>query len=95
MILASVVVLGVAAVLALRPSLGAAVGFVALFGLFHGHAHGAEGPAAGLATYAAGFVLATMALHLVGVALGRLTQGPVPRLLGGMTAVAGLALATL
>lgn len=95
MILASIVALGVAAALALRPSLPAAVGFVALFGLFHGHAHGAEGPATGLVIYAAGFVLATMVLHLAGVALGRIAQGPLSRLLGGLTAMAGLALAAL
>lgn len=95
MILASVVVLGVTAALALRPALPHAIAFVALFGLFHGHAHGAEGPATGLATYAAGFVAATMALHLVGVVLGRMARGALPRLLGALTAVAGVALAML
>lgn len=93
MILASIGLLGGAVALALRPALPAAVGFVALFGLFHGHAHGAEGPATGLASYAAGFVLATLALHLAGVGLGRMAQAPLSRLLGGLAAVAGLALA--
>lgn len=97
MILASIVALGAAAALALRPALPHAVAAVALFGLFHGHAHGAEGPEAGLALYAAGFALATMALHLAGVGLGiglvRLSRAALVRGLGGATAVAGLALA--
>ncbi|KRW94920.1 HupE/UreJ family protein [Paracoccus sp. MKU1] len=92
MILASSVILGLAVALALRPSLGFALPVVAVFGLMHGHAHGAEGPASGLAAYAAGFVLATAALHLAGIGLGRLGAG---RLLGAATAAAGVALAVL
>ncbi len=92
MILASSVVLGLAAALALRPSLAGALPMVALFGVMHGHAHGAEGPAAGLAAYAAGFVLATAALHLAGIGLGRLGAA---RTLGAATAAAGAALAVL
>ncbi|MFZ0100630.1 MAG: HupE/UreJ family protein [Gemmobacter sp.] len=95
MILASVVALGALTALALQPGLAAAVAFVALFGLFHGHAHGAEGPVTGLDGYAAGFVLTTMALHLVGVMLGRLAQGALPRVIGALTAVAGVALAMM
>jgi urease accessory protein len=95
MILASVVALGALTALALQPGLAAAVAFVALFGLFHGHAHGAEGPATGLDGYAAGFVLTTMALHLVGVMLGRLAQGALPRVIGALTAAAGVALAMM
>ncbi|WP_028711903.1 HupE/UreJ family protein [Paracoccus sp. J55] len=92
MILASSVILGLAVALALRPSLGFALPVVAVFGLMHGHAHGAEGPASRLAAYAAGFVLATAALHLAGIALGRLGA---TRLLGAATAAAGVALAVL
>lgn len=95
MILASVVALGALTALALQPGLAAAVAFVALFGLFHGHAHGAEGPATGLDGYAAGFVLTTMALHLAGVVLGRLAQGALPRVIGALTAAAGVALAMM
>jgi len=94
MILASSVVLGLAAALALRPSLALALPAVAVFGVMHGHAHGAEGPAAGLPAYAAGFVLATAALHLAGIGLGRLGPG-VARFLGGATALAGAALAVM
>ena len=92
MILASSVILGLAVALALRPSLGVALPVVAAFGVMHGHAHGAEGPASGLAAYAAGFLLATGALHLAGIGLGRLG---LTRILGGLTAAAGVALAVM
>lgn len=93
LILASVVVLGAAVALALRPATGAVLPAVALFGLAHGAAHGLEAPAAGLAGYGAGFVLATVALHGLGYAIGRaLAGGLALRGLGGATAAAGLAL---
>lgn len=92
MILASSVILGLAVALALRPSLGVALPVVAAFGVMHGHAHGAEGPASGLAAYVAGFLLATGALHLAGIGLGRLG---LTRILGGLTAAAGVALAVM
>jgi urease accessory protein len=97
MILASVVLTGVLAALALRLPLAAMVAVVAGFGLFHGHAHGAEGPAAGLALYAAGFGLTTLALHLAGLATGLALEAAARRgairVLGAGTAVAGLVLA--
>jgi urease accessory protein len=67
----TVVALGAALIAgrAVRPEL--AIGLVALAGLVHGHAHGAEVPAAAHpAVYVAGFVLATAALHFTGVAAG-------------------------
>ena len=97
MILASIVLTGVLAALAWRAPLAVGVAVVAVFGLFHGHAHGTEGPASGLLTYAAGFALATMALHLAGlgfgVALNALSARMVTRAFGAGTAFAGLALA--
>ena len=91
LIVASSIVIGAAVALALRPSLGASLPLVALFGIMHGHAHGVEGPAQGLLAYAAGFALATAALHLAGIGLARL--GPMAaRLIGAATAAAGLAL---
>ena len=67
----SVVVLGLAVALRLHIPTAAAMGLVALFSIFHGHAHGAEMPesALGLA-YGAGIVLATALLHALGIALG-------------------------
>ncbi|MGE0257351.1 MAG: HupE/UreJ family protein [Alphaproteobacteria bacterium] len=67
----SVVVLGFAVALRLHIPTAAAMALVALFAIFHGHAHGAEMPesALGLA-YGAGFVLATALLHALGIGLG-------------------------
>ncbi|NEX45641.1 HupE/UreJ family protein [Pseudotabrizicola algicola] len=93
MILASSVLLGVLAALAWRAPLAVGVAIVAGFGLFHGHAHGTEGPTSGVLAYAAGFGLATMGLHLGGVGLGVALNRLSVRALGAGTAVAGLALA--
>lgn len=94
MILASVIILGALIAMAARLPLTVMLPGVALFGFAHGWAHGAEGPAQGLAPYAIGFAVATMALHLAGIGAGRLLQrGALLRGLGGGTAVAGLALA--
>ncbi|HEY9215824.1 MAG TPA: HupE/UreJ family protein, partial [Ancylobacter sp.] len=101
-IAASVIVLGSA--VALRWNnwpLGAYMAMVGFFAVFHGFAHGAEMPAgASGATYAAGFMLATALLHMVGIGVGiaigkigasapRVTQG-----LGALVAVAGVGLLT-
>ena len=60
----SVVVLGAAVALRLRPSLAISVPLVGVFALLHGYAHGAELPAnASALTYAGGFVAATLVLH--------------------------------
>jgi len=95
MILASIVVLGAVVALAVRVPLVPALAVIALFGVAHGHAHGAEGPATGMAAYAAGFALATAALHGAGLALGfglaRLAFAV--RMLGLGAAGAGLVLA--
>ncbi|MFN4156428.1 MAG: HupE/UreJ family protein [Paracoccaceae bacterium] len=97
MILASIVLIGVLAALAWRAPLAVGVGIVAVFGLFHGHAHGTEGPDSGLLVYTAGFAIATMALHVVGLGLGlalnALSARGATRALGAGTAIAGLALA--
>ena len=81
LIVASVVALAVA-ILAARPGrswTSSAVWMLpplALAGMAHGYAHGAEAPAAGgAAWYVIGFVAATIALHATGVALGRRIDG--------------------
>lgn len=97
-IAASVLVLGLLVALSARLSLAAAVPLVGVFALFHGFAHGAEMPASvsGFA-YAAGFVLATAALHLAGIGLGmgmqRMASAPLVRFAGVAIAVAGVAIA--
>jgi urease accessory protein len=47
------------------------LGLIGLAGFVHGHAHGAEAPAAAHpVVYVAGFVAATVTLHLAGVGIG-------------------------
>ena len=94
MILASVIILGALVALAARLPLAVLVPGVAVFGFAHGWAHGAEGPADRLALYAAGFAVATMALHGAGIGMGKVLQsGVLLRILGAAASAAGLALA--
>lgn len=92
----SVVALGALIAVQSRLPLAASVGVVALFALFHGHAHGAEMPeAAAPLLYGAGFALATALLHGAGVAaalaLRGWSQGRIgAALLRGLGAVIGL-----
>jgi urease accessory protein len=70
-ILASVVALGLLVALAIDPPVSAGVAIIGLFALFHGHAHGTEVPEnAGGLEYIAGFAVATVLLHAVGIAAG-------------------------
>lgn len=79
----SVVVLGLAIVFGASLSGVAAAALVAVFAVFHGHAHGTEMPASVAAfDYAAGFVAATAILHAAGLGIG-LSTG----LLAGRTGV--------
>lgn len=64
----SSVVIGGAAALGRPMPVAAAMALVGIFAVFHGHAHGAEMPAAiGSMTYALGFMTATALLHLAGI----------------------------
>jgi urease accessory protein len=65
------VLLGAAVLLEFKAPLWLAAVLVGVFGLYHGHAHGAELPPGedGL-LYSLGFVLATGALHAAGIAIG-------------------------
>ena len=90
------VILGLMVAFAAKPPLRIAGAIVALFAIFHGHAHGTELPeAANALTYAAGFVIATGLLHLGGIALGLLARWPwgkiVVRCGGAVVAVVGCA----
>jgi urease accessory protein len=76
-IAASVALLGLLIALAAKPQLPATIGLVALFALFHGHAHGAELPAAASPLlYGLGFVAATVVLHLTGLGIGQIVKLP-------------------
>jgi urease accessory protein len=70
-ILCTIAGLGLLVGLAARPAAPAAFAAAAAAGLLHGYAHGAEAPAAP-AAYFAGFLLATAALHALGLALATL-----------------------
>lgn len=88
-IMASLLVLGLLVAFAVRLPTAAGMALVALFALCHGHAHGAEMPAAASAwLYGGGFVLATAALHATGAVLGWAASPRLTRAAGA--AVAGL-----
>lgn len=95
-IAASVVILGFAIALNLSPPLAVGTLACGLFAIFHGFAHGAELPEnASGASYAIGFVIATAALHGVGLLLaGQLAaRAPVlARVAGGGLVLAGMGL---
>ncbi len=93
-IAASAVVLGLMVALAVKAPLGIAAALVAVFAVFHGHAHGAELPeAANPLAYSVGFVISTGLLHLAGVAIGLLTGSQAGKLFvracGGAIAMGG------
>jgi urease accessory protein len=94
----SVVVLGAIVAFGVKVPVAVAMGIVGLFAVFHGHAHGSEMPmdAFGL-EYGLGFMLATAALHAVGIGIGLLVGMTSKslgdnfyRVAGGLASVAGL-----
>jgi urease accessory protein len=97
-ILASVVALGLLVAMAVKLDTVVSAAIVAVFALFHGHAHGGELGAAGALQFGIGFVVATALLHGAGIGLGlgiaRLSGGALAaRIIGGLTALTGLVLA--
>jgi urease accessory protein len=98
----SVLALGVAILSEGRLPMGLAMLFVAIFGAFHGNAHGTELPAdtdtmALTIAYVSGFLIATAGLHLIGVFLGMIAERnrrgvAILRASGALLAVAGLVL---
>lgn len=90
----SAIVLGSMVAFAVRPPLWVAALIVAVFAIFHGHAHGTELPnAANPLAYSFGFVIATGLLHVSGIAFGLLARWPRGKVLvqagGGLIAIAG------
>jgi len=72
-----------------------AASLVGVFAIFHGHAHAVEmPPGAAAGAYAAGFLAATVLLHLAGIGLGTLPQRTrwMLRAAGAGVALAGAAL---
>ncbi|TPL77386.1 HupE/UreJ family protein [Mesorhizobium sp. B2-3-15] len=96
-ILASVVALGLLVALAVDLPVSAGVAIIGLFALLHGHAHGTDVPEnAGGLEYMAGFAVATVLLHAIGIAvglgLGMRSRG-VARVMGAACAAIGIGLA--
>lgn len=93
-IAASVVVIGLLALVALQVPTAIGMAVVGFFALFHGYAHGLELGGASSLAFMGGFVAATALLHGAGVALGLGIGGRpgriVARFAGGLTALGGL-----
>lgn len=89
----SAIVLGTMVLTEARPPIWFAALIVAVFAVFHGHAHGRELPDGTSALlYSLGFVIATGLLHAVGILLGAAYRWPAGRR-GLRVAGAGVALA--
>ncbi|PZM15394.1 HupE/UreJ family protein [Rhizobium tubonense] len=88
-ILASVVVLGLMVTFAVNPPPWLGAGLIGVFALLHGHAHGTEiaHTVNGL-EYVVGFVVATVALHAVGIGLALALKGTAA---GSISRLAGVA----
>ena len=96
-ILASVVALGLFVALAVDLPIAVGAAILAIFALFHGHAHGSEvAETLGGAEYMAGFVLATAALHLAGIGFAQtmthLSLRPAVRIAGALCVPIGAGL---
>ena len=94
-IAASAILLGVAVMLELRVPVIVASALVAVFAIFHGHAHGTELPPGQSALlYSMGFVVGTGTLHALGIGIGtvhRFTWGrPLLRASGAAVAAGGV-----
>lgn len=102
-IVASVVALGLLVAAAVRLPVAVGALLVGVFALFHGYAHGGEMGAAAVIPYGIGFAVATALLHSAGIGLGLMLGSGVgigkaaadvlSRVLGGIAAAIGIALA--
>lgn len=98
-ILLSVFALGLTVAFTIRLPATAAAGIVAVFGLFHGFAHGGELGSAGAFAFGAGFALSAAILHAFGISTAvlaghNLSNSKLIRGLGWATAFGGLWIAT-
>jgi urease accessory protein len=95
-IVGSLLVLGALVATATRLPAATGAALVAVFALFHGHAHGAEMPEGAAALFAVGFIAATALLHGIGLAAGlylqRAASGWLVRAGGAAVAATGLVL---
>ncbi len=90
-IVTSVLLLGLLVAFALRLPAMLGMGLMALFALFHGHAHGSEAGSLAQSSYIVGFMLATASLHGIGLAAGWLLRhrAEIALRLGGLAVAAG------
>jgi urease accessory protein len=97
-IVASIILFGVMIVFAAKIPYRVALGMIGMFAMFHGYAHGFEFSGQGaFVGYLAGFSLATLAIHLAGLGVGRMIQNialgsRALKLAGGAIALGGLSL---
>ncbi len=95
-IAASLCVLGLLLVSAVRLTAINSMLLVGMFAAFHGYAHGAEAPAGSAALYMSGFALSTIALHVAGFTVARQLQryqhANLLRWMGAAMAMGGVAL---
>jgi urease accessory protein len=95
-ILSSIIILGLLVALAVEAPVWLGAAIMGLFAFFHGHVHGTEASAVGLVPYAAGFAIATAALHAAGIGLGLSAERSMGtlalRAMGGLTVLAGITL---
>lgn len=94
MIALSVIVLGTLVATGVRVPAGVSIAIVALFAVFHGHAHAAEGPQNAM-PYGFGFILATVTLHLMGMVAGNLLEQRMRVFAAGGSAIAATGLVLL
>jgi len=94
----SVLALGLLIALSLQLPIWQSTAITALFGMLHGYAHGLELPgSAAPVSYALGFLTATAALHLGGIAAGATTRtryAVLAKIAGGVIAMSGMGLLT-
>ena len=89
------VVLGALILGETRLPLAVAVVLVAIFAIFHGHAHGTElSPGQNAMLYSLGFVISTGSLHAVGIGMGLVYRWNLGRLVlraaGSLVMIGGL-----
>jgi urease accessory protein len=92
----SIIILGLLVALAVQAPVWLGAVITGLFAFLHGHVHGTEASAVSLVQYAAGFAIATAALHTAGIGLGLFTERSIGKLalraIGGLTVLGGIVL---
>lgn len=91
----SVLALGAAIALKLKPPHIVVLTLVSIFAIYHGYAHGLELPnAAKLADFALGFVISTGLIHILGIGVGlvflRFYRGVLVQVIGSLIALFGI-----